>query len=123
MKDFRQLKVWERAHELTLAVYEATRSFPAEERYGLTAQLRRASASVPTNIAEGCGRDGPRDFARFVSIALGSNSETEYLALLARDLKYLSPDTCAGIHEKTSEIKKMLLALHRKLHHDAAGQL
>ena len=74
MRDFRDLQVWQKAHRLTLDVYRATRSFPTEERYGLTAQLRRSAASIPTNIAEGCGRDGERELARFISIAAGSAS-------------------------------------------------
>ena len=89
MRDFRDLQVWQKAHRLVLEVYAATRSFPTDERYGLTAQVRRSAASVPTNIAEGCGRDGERDLARFISIAAGSASETEYHLLLARDLEYL----------------------------------
>ena len=80
MRDFRKLAVWHKAHRLTLYVYGLTSSFPREERLGLTAQLRRSAASVPTNIAAGCGRFGERELARFVSIASGSASETEYHA-------------------------------------------
>lgn len=87
MKDFRELKVWARAHELTLLVYQATGSFPREEMYGLTSQLRRAAASVPANLAEGCGRNGDAEFARFCFIAMGSASELDYHMILARDLK------------------------------------
>ena len=115
MRDFRGLLVWQKAHRLTLEVYRATRSFPTEERYGLTAQLRRSAASIPTNIAEGCGRDGERDFARFISIAAGSASETEYHLLLARDLEYLPAPTHDDLYGLVSEVKKMLGAFHRKL--------
>src|SRR6266446_2757718 len=84
MKDFRQLKVWEKAHLLALAVYPITARFPREETYGLTAQIRRAACSIPANIAEGCGRDGDAELARFCVIARGSATELEYQLLLAR---------------------------------------
>lgn len=115
MRDFRELKVWAKAHALTLAVYQATRSFPAAERYGLTSQLRRASASIGTNLVEGCGRDTERDFARFVTIAAGSASEVEYLLLLALDLDLLEKDAHADLHSRICEVKKMLWAFHRRL--------
>lgn len=115
MRDFRDLLVWQKAHRLTLDEYRATKSFPTEERYGLTAQLRRSVASVPTNIAEGCGRDGERDFARFLSIAAGSASEVEYHLMLARDLEYLPTPMVDQLHGLVTEVKKMLAALHRKL--------
>jgi four helix bundle protein len=89
MQDFRQLKIWERAHQLTLAVYSNTASFPHEERYGLTSQIRRVAVSIPANLAEGCGRGGDADFRRFVQIAMGSACELEYHLLLACDLKLL----------------------------------
>ena len=89
VKDFHELKVWQKAHELTLAVYRVTTPFPREELYGLTSQLRRASASIAANLAEGCGRSGDAEFARYCSIAMGSASEVEYHLLLARDLKLL----------------------------------
>ena len=82
MKDFRELKVWRKAHELTLAVYQITASFPREELSGLTAQLRRASSSIAANLAEGCGRNGDAELARFCSMAMGSASELEYHVLL-----------------------------------------
>jgi len=92
MKDFRQLKVWEKAHQLALAVYKVTKGFPKEELYGLTSQIRRASMSIPTNIAEGCGRNTDAEFARFLQIAMGSASETEYQLLLAHDLEFLTSE-------------------------------
>ncbi len=79
MKDFRELKVWAKAHELTLALYPITKEFPREELYGLTSQIRRACLSVPTNIAEACGRFSDADFARFLTISMGSATELEYL--------------------------------------------
>jgi four helix bundle protein len=87
MKDFRDIKAWNKAHELALKVYRKSEKFPVEERYGLTSQIRRAAVSIPTNIAEGCGRGSDADFDRLVQIALGSASEVEYLLLLSRDLK------------------------------------
>ena len=89
MKGFKELKVWHKAHELTLAIYESTRTFPREELYGLTGQLRRSACSIAANIAEGCGRPSDGEIARFLQIARGSASETEYHVLLARDLHYL----------------------------------
>ncbi len=77
MRDFRDVAVWQKAHPLVLDIYGATRTFPTEERYGLTGQLRRSAASVPANIAEGCGRDGERELARVLLIAAGSASATE----------------------------------------------
>lgn len=91
MKDFHELKVWQKAHQLTLAVYRITTGFPRAELYGLTSQLRRASSSVPANLAEGCGRNGDAEFARFCSIAMGSASELEYHLLLARELQLIQP--------------------------------
>jgi four helix bundle protein len=84
MQDFRKLRVWQRAHELTLSLYRATATFPAAERFGLTSQIRRASSSIGANLAEGCGRIGDAEFARFCSIGMGSACELEYHLLLAR---------------------------------------
>jgi four helix bundle protein len=92
MQDFRNLKVWQRAHALTLDIYRATEAFPQREIYGLTSQIRRAGASMGANIAEGCGRGGDAELRRFLLIAMGSASELEYHLLLARDLGVLSED-------------------------------
>ena len=115
MRDFRTLKVWKKSHELTLAVYSRSRGFPAEERYGLTSQLRRAASSIPTNIAEGCGRSSDADFARFLGIAAGSASEAEYLLLLAHDLTYLPAQDYSQLAAGVVEVKKMLAAFMAKL--------
>ena len=117
MRDFRGLKVWQKAHRLTLAVCRATQGFPAEERYGLKSQLRRGSASIPTNIAEGCGRFTDPDRARFISIAAGSATETEYLLILARDLEYVDATTYADLNAAVNEVKKMLVGFHKTLVH------
>jgi four helix bundle protein len=115
MKDFRQLKVWEKSHQLALAVYRATKEFPKEELYGLTSQIRRASMSIPTNIAEGCGRYTDADFARFVQIAMGSASETEYQLILAHDLEFLSQNSYEKLHAGVEEVKCMLASLLKTL--------
>jgi four helix bundle protein len=88
MRDFRELKVWEKAHRLTLSVYSATKAFPKDELYGLTSQVRRAASSVPANLAEGCGRETDAEFVRFCQVAFGSANELEYHLLLSKDLGY-----------------------------------
>ena len=115
MKDFRQLTVWQKSHELTLALYELTSSFPREELYGLTAQIRRAASSIPANIAEGCGADGDVELARYCRIARSSASELEYHVLLARDLKLMSTEAFEQMTERVVEIKRMLTGLIQKL--------
>jgi four helix bundle protein len=114
-KDFRQLKVWQKSHQLALNLYRITASFPRTEFYGLTAQIRRAGASIPSNIAEGCGRSGDTELARFCDIARGSASELEYQLLLARDLKLIQPDDYEQLAQQTTDIKRMLTVLVRKL--------
>lgn len=113
MQDFRNLDVWKRSHELTLAVYRATKPFPDDERFGLTSQLRRATASIPANLAEGCGRGSDPDFGRFVQNAMGSASEVEYEFLLARDLQYLNPNSYDEFNAEITGIKRMLASLLR----------
>jgi four helix bundle protein len=115
MRDFRELKVWQKAHRCTLEIYRHTQGFPAEERFGLTAQLRKAAVSVPSNIAEGCGRDSERDFARFLSIAAGSASEAEHQLLLAQDLVYLPDEIHHQLDAQINEVKRMLNAFIRTL--------
>ena len=106
MQDFRKLKVWEKAHELTLLIYKISKKFPKEEMFSLSSQIRRASSSIPTNIAEGCGRGTDKDFARFVQISMGSASELEYLILLSFDLKYIANDNFKVLIDETIDIKK-----------------
>jgi len=115
MRNFRELKVWEKSHHLTLAVYKATASFPKEELYGLTSQIRRSSASIPANIAEGCGRSGEAELARFLRIAMGSASELEYHLLLARDLALLNDTDYKPLASDIEEVKRMLTSLIQKL--------
>jgi four helix bundle protein len=104
------MKVWEKSHELTLMVYRASAKFPKEEIYGLTSQMRRSSASIPTNIAEGSGRSTDADFQRFLQIALGSASELQYQLLLAKDLDYLAQGQYDQMATSVIEVKKMLAA-------------
>ena len=115
VKDFRKLQVWQKSHHLTLALYRVTRSFPRDEIYGLTAQIRRASSSIPANLAEGCGRNGDAELARFCNIAGGSASELEYHLLLARDLELIQPNDYELLTQQTTEIKRMLTVFVRKL--------
>ena len=115
MRDFRELKVWEKAHRLTLRLYKLTRSFPKDERYGLTAQIRRAAASIGANIAEGCGRRTPGDFARLLQVAVGSGSELQYHLLLASDLEYMPRQEYEQLDRSTAEVKRMLTTFIRRL--------
>jgi len=108
MKDFHDLKIWQRSHKLTLALYKATNPFPKSEMYGLTSQIRRCSASIPANIAEGCGRNGDLELARFFQIALGSASELEYHLLLASDLDLLAGSEYKNLSKEVVEVKRML---------------
>jgi len=115
VRDFRELKVWERGHRLTLSIYEATGRFPRSEIYGLRGQLRRCSASIPANIAEGCGRSGAAELGRFMLISMGSASELEYYLLLARDLDYLDSQRYRNLSQRTQETKRMLSTFITKL--------
>jgi len=115
MKDFKELKVWEKAHALTLQVYQETRSFPREEIYGLTSQVRRAAASVAANIVEGCGRRSDGEFTRFLQIARGSASELEYHLLLARDLHLLNEAAFSRLDTKVVEVERMLTGLVKRV--------
>ena len=115
MKSFHQLKVWQKAHDLTLMVYRVTAAFPRDETYGLTSQIRRSCSSIPANLAEGCGRDGDAELARFSSIAMGSASELEYHLLLARDLSFIDADTYTELADRTTEVKRMLAAFIQQL--------
>jgi four helix bundle protein len=115
MKDFRQLKAWEKAHILTLDVYRTTAAFPREELFGIIRQMRRCSASVAANIAEGCGRTGDGDFHRFLNTAPGSAVELEYFVLLSRDLVFISAETYEKLQVEILEMQRMLASLLRKV--------
>ena len=115
MQNFKELKVWEKGHKLALRVYKATRLFPDDERYGLTSQMRRAAASVPANIAEGCGRGGRSELKQFLHMSAGSASELEYHLLLARDLGLLPEIDYKAFEKEVTEIKRMLTGLIQRL--------
>lgn len=115
MRDFRRLKVWEKAHGLSLAIYKATATFPQQELFGLTSQLRRAAVSIPANIAEGCGGSGEPELARFLRIALGSASELEYHIILSTDLCYLNKSVSQHLFKQVTDVKRMLTSLIQKL--------
>ncbi|MEA1951837.1 MAG: four helix bundle protein [Planctomycetota bacterium] len=113
--DFRKIEAWQRAHHLTLQIYQVTINFPSDERFGLVSQLRRACASIPTNIAEGCGRRTISELARFVDIATGSASEVEYQLLLAKELGYLSEGQHSTLETEITGVRRMLLSFNKKL--------
>ncbi len=118
MKDFKKQKVWQKSHKLTLEIYRVTADFPKDELYGLTSQLRRCSASIPANIAEGCGRNTDADFSRFLQIAMGSAAELEYHLLLSHDLGILNDPDYESLSSNTTEIKQMLTSFIKKLKAD-----
>ncbi len=115
MKDFRQLKVWEKSHQLTLSIYQVTKSYPKDELFGLTSQTKRACSSIPANIAEGCGKRTNADFARYLQISFGSACELEYHLLLAHDLKIINSNNYRKLENILVEVKKMLASLIKKL--------
>ena len=115
MGDYRELKVWAAGHRIALAVYRATRAFPAAEMYGLTSQLRRSAASIPANIAEGAGRNTNAEFARYCRIALGSANELDYHLLLAYELEYMSGATYEPLRTDVLQLRRMLAKFHKRL--------
>ncbi len=115
MRNFRELKTWQKAHGLILEVYKVTQNFPREELYGLVSQMRRARVSIPANIPEGCGKKGDADFARYLQISMGSASELEYYFLLSRDLGYITPEEAIRLTSEVTEVKRMLTAFIQKL--------
>jgi four helix bundle protein len=118
MRDFRELQVWHKTHQLTLASYKATASFPQSELFGLTSQIRRAATSIEANIAEGCGRHGDAELSRFLQIAMGSASELECHFLIARDLGFMNQATHEKLSSQTTEAKRMLASFLKKLRAD-----
>ncbi len=115
MQNYKDLKVWEKAHSFTIQVYKLTEKFPREETYGLTNQLRRAASSIAANIAEGCGKNTKSDFANFLNISLGSSNESEYFLLLAKDLCYITLENYEILANLINEVKAMLIALIGKV--------
>lgn len=119
LKSYRELKVWDKAYALSLSVYRLTRDFPATELYGLVTQMRRAAVSIPSNIAEGCGRGSTQEYIRSLRTAFGSNSELQTQVMLSRDLKYLLPASSGLLVQEICEVELMLKALLNRL---AAGR-
>ena len=119
MRDFKKIQVWEKAHKLTLQLYKLTTSFPKEELYGLTSQIRRAASSIPANIAEGCGRNTQVELARFIHIAAGSASELEYHLILAHDLGYIDAKIYSELDISINEIKRMLHGFEKTVQSNA----
>lgn len=115
MRDFRQLRIWELSHNLTLKIYRITKGFPKEELFSLTSQMRRSRSSIPNNIAEGCGRGSNNDYARFLQIAVGSSYELDYQILLAKDLEYIDNKTHAELSNEISSLQKQIVALLQKV--------
>ena len=118
MQSFRNLKVWQKAHQMALDVYAASRDFPREEVYGLTSQMRRSATSIGCIIAEGCCRTGDIEMRRFLQIAMGSASELEYQFLLARDLQFLETERYKIFSAQVVEVKRMLTSLIKRLNPD-----
>ena len=115
MRDYKKYLVWQKSHELVLEISKASSKFPKEEVYGLVSQIRRSSSSIPTNIAEGCGRNSDKDFCRFLYFAFGSANELEYQIILSIDLKYFEVELGQKLLSQIEEIKKMLTGLISKL--------
>ena len=111
MQNFKELKVWEKAHQITLSIYKVGAKFPKEEIYSLTNQLRRAASSIPANIAEGCGKNTQADLANFLNISLGSANETEYYLILSKDLDYLTEEEFSILSNSINEVKAKLISL------------
>ncbi len=115
MGNYRQLKVWQKAHKLVLEIYKVTNDFPANERFGMVSQLRRAAVSIPTNIAEGQGRIYKKEYLRFLSIARGSANELEYLIILSAELGNIKEDVARDLLLDLGEVAKMLNGLMKKI--------
>lgn len=115
MQDFTTLKVWQKAHVFTVNLYRLTKSFPDEEKFGLTNQIRRSAVSIESNISEGCGRNGDREFSRFLDIAQGSAYEVKCQIFIARDLDYLEAKKTQILIDKIDEISRMINSLNQKL--------
>lgn len=115
MQNYKNLKVWVKAHQLTLQLYKKTINFPKNEVYGITNQIRRAAVSIPASIAEGCGKQSNKEFAHFLNISLGSANETEYYLILTKDLGFLDQKDFEELIDRINEIKAMLISLINKV--------
>jgi len=117
MREYKNLKVWDKSHELVLTIYTLTKTFPKDETYGIISQMRRAAVSIPNNIAEGCGRKSKKELSNFLNIALGSAMEVDYLLLLSKDLEYFGIEY-EELKEDLLNIRKMLNVLKTKIDSD-----
>lgn len=115
MRDFKKYDVWKLGHEVTLEIYQITKSFPNIEKYQLVSQMQRAAYSIPSNFSEGCGRGSDKDFNRFLHICLGSAHELEYFILLAKDLEFIEENVYQDLDKKINLVKKRLYRLSEKL--------
>ena len=115
MRDFRKLEIWKRSHKAALLLYKVTQEFPTEEKYGLTNQIRRAGVSIPSNIAEGCGHESKKEFARYLQMAAASTSELQYQLILAHELGYLQEDQYAELTRFIEELKKMIFVYTKRI--------
>ncbi len=115
MRNFLNLEIWKRSHALTLDIYKNTKQFPKEETFGLTSQIRRSSMSIPTNIAEGCGRNSNQQLINFLQIATGSCSELQYQIILSKDLSYINEQVFNDLHSKVIDIRRMIYGYSDKL--------
>ncbi len=115
MRNFRKYEVWKKSHHFTIEIYKITKKFPQEEKFGLISQIRRASLSIPTNIAEGTARVSEKEFAHFLNIASGSASEVEYLIEFSKDMEYISIEEYENLNIRIVEIRKMLNSLYKKI--------
>jgi len=122
MQRFTALRVWQRSHRLAVEIYGMTAGFPSEERFGLTAQLRRAAVSVAANIAEGSKRESRRDYARFLNIAEGSIAEVEELLMLGRDIGFASDEASASLLEEADHVARMLSVLRARVAKGPEGE-
>ncbi len=115
MRDFKKYEVWQLSRRFCSIIYENTKNYPKEEIYGMTSQIRRATLSIPTNISEECGRNGDKEFANFINIALGSAHEVENLLIISNDLFYLENDKFDVLEKEINTIKRKLYNLYLKL--------
>lgn len=115
MRDFKKFEVWQLSHQITLKIYTSTKTFPKEEIFGLTSQIRRSFASIGYNISEGSGRNSDKEFANFINIALGSSNEAENQLILAKDLEYINESDYRDLFEELTILKKKLVSLWNKL--------
>jgi four helix bundle protein len=115
MRNFLNLEIWKKSHQLTLKIYKTTKHFPKEETFGLTSQMRRSSSSIPTNIAEGCGRNSNPQLANFLQIVSGSCSELQYQIILSKELSYITEEVFYELHADVIDVRRMIFGYRDKL--------